>query len=102
MMQGFFPALNTPTVSLFCTGTKIADKKVTIFTTGGELRYRCEWRLAPCVFYLADSKAAAALQMIIFVMLTGGALGGCQPLIKAIVNGAENAVEIKLLLFRFP
>lgn len=48
-------------------------------------------------------EAAAAQQMIIFiVVLTGGALGGCKSLIKAIVNDAETAVEIKALLFHFP
>lgn len=41
--------------------------------------------------------------MIIFiVILTGGALGGCKSLIKAIVNDSESAVEIKPLLFHFP
>lgn len=50
-----------------------------------------------------DLKASAARQMIIFIaILTGGALGGCKPLIKAIVNDAESTVEIKPLLFPLP
>lgn len=45
---------------------------------------------------------AAAKQMIIFIaILTGGPLGGCKPLIKAFVNDAESAVEIKARLFPF-
>lgn len=50
-----------------------------------------------------ESKADAARQIIIFIaILTSGALGGCKPLIKAIVNDAESTVEIKPLLFLFP
>lgn len=55
------------------------------------------------IVYMWESKAAAARQMIIFIaVLTGGALGGCKPLIKAVVNDAESAVEIKPLLFPSP
>lgn len=53
--------------------------------------------------YVWESKADVARQMIILIaILTGGALGGCKPLIKAIVNDAESAEEIKPLLFPFP
>lgn len=46
------------------------------------------------------SKAAAGRQMITAIaVLTGGTLGGCKSLIKAIVNDAESTVEIKPLLF---
>lgn len=60
----------------------------------------CLFLFLLCV-YAWESKAAR--QMIIFIaILTGGALGGWQPLIRAIVNDAESAVEIKPLLFPFP
>lgn len=61
--------------------------------------------LLSCLFcvYMWDWKVGVARQIIIFIaILTGGDLGGCKPLIKAIVNDAESAVEIKPLLFPFP